>query len=124
MNEEGPKGESQDQNSKDGVFLKKIDSNMLTKLALGGILNINKVFTKSGKINKFDENDGFNPETEWMLYTEGVNMLVVMCHGYVDATRTTSNHLIEVIEVLGIKNHVSKRTCCTNNDGDHLDMKR
>ena len=34
MNEEGPKGESQDQNSKDDVFLKKIESNMLTKLAL------------------------------------------------------------------------------------------
>ena len=38
-----------------------------------------------------------------MLDTEGVNMLSMMCHGYVDATRTTSNHLIEVIEVLGIE---------------------
>ena len=76
---------------------------MLTKLALRGIPNINKVFTKSGKINKFDENDGFNPETEWMLDIEGVNMLAMMCHGDMDATRTTSNHLIEVIEVLGIE---------------------
>ena len=32
-----------------------------------GIPAINKVFTKSGKINKFDENDGFKPETEWMI---------------------------------------------------------
>ena len=31
MNEEGPKGESQDQNSEDDVFLKKIECNMLTK---------------------------------------------------------------------------------------------
>ena len=30
-------------------------------------------------------------------------MLVVMCHEDVDATRTKSNHLIEVIEVLGIE---------------------
>ena len=61
------------------------------------------MFIKSGKINKFDENDGFKTETEWMLDTKGVNMLAVMCHEDVDATRTTSNHLIEVIEVLGIE---------------------
>jgi len=104
MNEEvAPKGEAQDQNSEDDVFLKKIESNMLTEMALRGIPDINKVFIKSGKINKFDENDGFKPETEWMLDTEGVNMLAVMCHEDVDATRTTSNHLIEVIEVLGIE---------------------
>ena len=59
-----------------------------------------------------------------MLDTEGVNILVVMFHGDVDATKTTCNHLIEVIEVFGIESHVSKRTCCTNNDGAHLDMKR
>ena len=46
MNEGGPKGESQDQNSEDDVFLKKIESNMLTKMALRGIPNINKVFIK------------------------------------------------------------------------------
>ena len=124
MNEEGPKGESQDQNSEDDVFLKKIESNMLTKMALRGIPHINKFFTKSRKINKFDENDGFKLETEWMLDTEGVNMLSLMFHGDVDATRTTSNRLIEFIEVLGIQNHVSKRTCCTNNDVAHLDMNR
>ena len=124
MNEEGPKGESQDQNFEDDVFLNKIESNMLTKLALRGIPNINKVFTKSEKIYKFDENDGFKPETEWMLDKKGVNMLSMMCHGDVDATITTSNHLIEFIEVLGIENHISKRTCCTNNDGANLDMKR
>ena len=123
MNEEGPKGESQDRNSEDDVFLKKIESNMLTKTTLWGISDINKVFTKSGKINKFDENDGFKPETRWILDIEGVNMLDVMCHGDVDAT-TISNHLIEFIEVLGIENHISKRTCCINNDGAHLDMKR
>ena len=69
MNEEGPKGESQDQNSEDDVFFKKLESNMLTKLALTGIPDINKVFTEYGKINKFDENDGFKFETEWILDT-------------------------------------------------------
>ena len=62
MNEEGPKGESQDQNSEYDAFFKKIESNMLTKMALKGIPYINKVFTKSRKINKFDDSDGLNPE--------------------------------------------------------------
>ena len=61
MNEDGPKWESQDQNSKDDVILKKIESNILTQMALRGIPYINKVFIKFGKINKFDEKDGFMP---------------------------------------------------------------
>uniref|UniRef100_A0A453CST8 DNA-directed RNA polymerase n=1 Tax=Aegilops tauschii subsp. strangulata TaxID=200361 RepID=A0A453CST8_AEGTS len=68
--------------------------------------DINKVFIKEGEVNKFDEKDGFTQKAknkEWMLDTEGVNLLAVMCHEDVDATRTTSNHLIEVIEVLGIE---------------------
>ena len=38
-----------------------------------------------------------------MLDTEGVNLLEVLCHPDVDATRTISNHLVEVIDVLGIE---------------------
>jgi DNA-directed RNA polymerase II subunit RPB1 len=61
------------------------------------------VFIKEVKVNKFDVNDGFKEHKEWMLDTEGVNLLAVMCHEDVDATRTTSNQLTEVIEVLGIE---------------------
>ncbi|GFS36008.1 RNA polymerase II large subunit [Actinidia rufa] len=103
MNDEAPKGELQDESAEDDVFLKKIESNMLTEMALRGIPDINKVFIKSGKLSKFDSDEGFKPETEWMLDTEGVNLLAVMCHEDVDSRRTTSNHLIEVIEVLGIE---------------------
>lgn len=103
MNEEAPKGDLQDESAEDDVFLKKIESNMLTEMALRGIPDINKVFIKQGKVNKFDEEKGFKAETEWMLDTEGVNLLAVMCHEDVDSTRTTSNHLIEVMEVLGIE---------------------
>ncbi|KAG6556309.1 hypothetical protein Mapa_002251 [Marchantia paleacea] len=102
MNDEAPKGEVPEQ-SEDDVFLKKIESNMLTEMALRGIPDIRKVFIREAKTQKFHEIDGFKPEKEWMLDTEGVNMLAVMCHEEVDATRTNSNHLIEVIEVLGIE---------------------
>ncbi|XP_037492745.1 DNA-directed RNA polymerase II subunit RPB1 [Jatropha curcas] len=103
MNDEAPKGELDDESAEDDVFLKKIESNMLTEMALRGIPDINKVFIKNGKVSKFDEKDGFKTAEEWMLDTEGVNLLAVMCNENVDARRTTSNHLIEVIEVLGIE---------------------
>jgi DNA-directed RNA polymerase II subunit RPB1 len=80
----------------------KIEGNKLTEMARRGILDINKVFIKHGKVNKFDQNEGFKAGNEWRLDKEGVNLLVVMCHEDVDATRT-SNHLIKVIEVLGIE---------------------
>ncbi|GKB66051.1 DNA-directed RNA polymerase II subunit 1, partial [Tanacetum coccineum] len=103
MNDEAPKGEWQDESAENDVFLKKFESNMLTEMALRGILDINKVFIKLGKVNRFDENEGLKPEVEWMLDTEGVNLLAVRTHEDVDALTTTSNHLIEVIEVLGIE---------------------
>ncbi|XVE87489.1 hypothetical protein DITRI_Ditri18aG0121500 [Diplodiscus trichospermus] len=103
MNDEAPKGELNDESAEDDVFLKKIESNMLTEMALRGIPDINKVFIKHSKASKFDEADGYKTGEEWVLDTEGVNLLSVMCHEDVDARRTTSNHLIEVIEVLGIE---------------------
>ncbi|PWA79497.1 RNA polymerase II large subunit [Artemisia annua] len=89
--------------AEDDVFLKKIESSLLMEMPLRGLHDINKVFIKSGKVNKFDKNEGFKPEVEWMLDTEGVNLLAVMGHEDVDALRTTSNHVIEVLEVLGIE---------------------
>nr|CAA36735.1 DNA-directed RNA polymerase [Arabidopsis thaliana] len=103
MNDEGPKGELQDESAEDDVFLKKIESNMLTEMALRGIPDINKVFIKQVRKSRFDEEGGFKTSEEWMLDTEGVNLLAVMCHEDVDPKRTTSNHLIEIIEVLGIE---------------------
>ncbi|KAK9691541.1 hypothetical protein RND81_09G203000 [Saponaria officinalis] len=103
MNDEASKGRFVDESSEDDVFLRVIAGNMLTEMTLKGIPDINKVFIKQTKVSKFDEQKGFKSETEWMLDTEGVNLLSVMCHQDVDATRTTSNHLIEVMEVLGIE---------------------
>ncbi|TVU25187.1 hypothetical protein EJB05_27675, partial [Eragrostis curvula] len=102
-NDDASKGEIQDESSEDDLFLKKIESNMLTEMTLQGIPDINKVFIKYGKVHKFDGFHGFKTDNEWMLDTEGVNLLAVMCHEDVDATRTKSNHLVEVIEVLGIE---------------------
>jgi DNA-directed RNA polymerase II subunit RPB1 len=80
----------------DDAFLRKVESEMLTDMKLRGINGIKKVFIREIKKNIFDETEGFKPQTEWMLDTEGVNLMEVMSHPGVDHTRTSSNHLIEV----------------------------
>jgi DNA-directed RNA polymerase II subunit RPB1 len=54
-----------------------------------------------------DEEGGYMPPEkapkEWILDTEGVNLLAVMSFPDVDHTRITSNNIVEIIEVLGIE---------------------
>ena len=66
---------------------------------------IRKVFIREAKRTTVDAggSGSYRTENEWMLDTEGVNLLSVMCHPDVDYTRTVSNHLIEIIDVLGIE---------------------
>ena len=102
MNPEGVKYE--DASTEDEVFLKRLETQMLSNLALRGIPDIKKVFIREAKQNAINsKTELFEKTTEWMLDTEGVNLLEVMAHPDVDFTRTTSNHLIEVIQVLGIE---------------------
>jgi DNA-directed RNA polymerase II subunit RPB1 len=100
---EVPREGREDDFAQDDLFLKQIESFMLAKMSICGIPGISKAFIKSGKVTKFNRNEGFITDVEWMLDTEGVNLLEVLCNDDVDASRTTSNHLIEVIEVLGIE---------------------
>ncbi|XP_057856467.2 DNA-directed RNA polymerase II subunit RPB1 [Cryptomeria japonica] len=102
VNEE-TKVQSENQSSEDDTFLKKVETNLLNDLQLRGIPDISKVFIREGKNMKFDGIRGFVEEKEWALDTEGVNLLAVMVHEDVDYTRTSSNHMVEVLEVLGIE---------------------
>ena len=70
-----------------------------------GVEGIRKVFIREAKRTRVDVegNRGYYTENEWILDTEGVNLLNVMCHPEVDYTHTVSNHLIEIIDVLGIE---------------------
>jgi DNA-directed RNA polymerase II subunit RPB1 len=102
--EAGGKGAADDGASpEDDVFLKRIESSMLTQLKLRGITDIRKVFIRAASKPRFDEQEAYANENEWMLDTEGVNLLEVLNHPDVDHTRTQSNHLIETLEVLGIE---------------------
>lgn len=94
--------EEDDDNTVD--FLKDIEQNMLNKLSLKGIPNINKVFIAEEKYPSFNPKDGsFMKTKEWILETEGVNLLSIMQYEEVDHTRTTTNDIVEAFQVFGIE---------------------
>ncbi|CAK4585479.1 unnamed protein product [Aphanomyces euteiches] len=84
-------------------FLKHVEHNMLTQMRLRGVPNVKKVFMRENPQNQWDEEKGFVMVKEWVLDTDGTNLLDVICFDSVDATRTISNDIVEIIEVLGIE---------------------
>ena len=86
------------------AFIKRVEGSLLSLVALQGIDNIRKVFLREAKKTSFDkESSTFVNDTEWVLDTEGVNLAEVMTHPDVDHSRTMSNDIIEVVNVLGIE---------------------
>ena len=102
LGDEGDKDAAADH---DDAFLKRVEGTMLSQVALQGVPDIKKVFIRETDRLLPDASapGGYAKEAEWMLDTEGVNLLEVLAHPDVDATRTISNHLVEVIDVLGIE---------------------
>ena len=88
----------------DDVFLKRLEKNMLGNLKLRGVDHVKKVFMRGGaKRAIWDENAGFGVRDEWVLETDGTNLMAVLGVDFVDATRTTSNDIVEVFVSLGIE---------------------
>lgn len=96
-------GEEEDEDS-DDLFLRRIDSEILSPLTLGGMTSIKKVFMRQTKTSHVDETTGeYQTGEEWVLDTDGVNLQACMSHIAVDHARTLSNDVCEIMEVLGIE---------------------
>lgn len=77
---------------------------LLTTLKLRGVEDVKKVFMRGGgKRTIWNDETGFGFTDEWVLETDGTNLAGVIGVDYVDATRTTSNDIVEVFCVLGIE---------------------
>ncbi|XP_035693394.1 DNA-directed RNA polymerase II subunit RPB1-like [Branchiostoma floridae] len=92
----------------DDVFLRCIEANMLTDMTLQGIEQIAKVYmhlpqqdTKK-RIIITDEGE-YKALQEWILETDGVNLMKVLSEKNVDPVRTTSNDIVEIFQILGIE---------------------
>jgi DNA-directed RNA polymerase II subunit RPB1 len=51
----------------------------------------------------WDDDKGFGTRNEWVLETDGTNLMGVLSVDYIDPTRTISNDIVEVFVTLGIE---------------------
>ena len=103
MNDEETKDQELNSTLEEDVFLRRLEANMLTDLTLKGVRDIHRVFIVTKKYVSVKENGEYQRNDEWVLETEGINLLEVMTHPDVDARRTYSNDVVEIIEALGIE---------------------
>ena len=82
-------------------FLKTIEENMMM-MPLRGVKGIRKVFLRQSK-KVVNAPSGYHNEEEWMLDTEGVALRDVIMDERIDFSRTTSNDLVETLQLLGIE---------------------
>ena len=94
--------ESLDQ-SNDIHLLKSFMDDLLDSLILRGIKNITKVSLRKITDN-FEEIDlKYTKKEIWVLDTVGSNLLDILALDFIDYTRTTTNNIIEIYNVLGIE---------------------
>jgi DNA-directed RNA polymerase II subunit RPB1 len=84
--------------------LKALEKNILETINIKGVRKVNKV---SMSKKEFFE---YNPDTmlfdkthEWVLESNGTNLLDIMCVPHVDISRTVSNNINEIYEIFGIE---------------------
>ena len=93
-------------------LLKELNSDLLNVLMLKGIPEIAKVYAKKYAEHDFDPASGEHTVSEdnWMLETDGVCLQKIFWQEMVDSTRTISNDLLEIKDVLGTE--ASRQALC------------
>ena len=84
-------------------ILKNFQDSLLTNIVLRGVKNINKVILRKIKDNLVENAGAYVKKDIWVLDTIGTNMLDVLGLDYIDPTRTYSNDIIEIYNVLGME---------------------
>jgi len=83
--------------------LKNFQEQLLNNTVLRGVKKLNKVTIRRVKDNVIEENGKFKRSDMWVLDTTGTNMLDTLALDYIDPTRTFSNDIVEMYNVLGIE---------------------
>ena len=88
----------------DQIFLlKNFQDQLLNNIVIRGIKKINKVVLRKIKNTLIEDNSSFKRTEYWVLDTIGSNLLEVLSLDCIDQTRTISNDIMEVYNVLGIE---------------------
>jgi DNA-directed RNA polymerase II subunit RPB1 len=97
-----PKANPLDQS--DQIYiLKNFQDQLLQKVVLRGIEGINKVIMRKVLDNVVEVNGIYKKQDIWVLDTIGTNLLEVLGLNFIDNTRTLSNDIVEIYNVLGIE---------------------
>jgi DNA-directed RNA polymerase II subunit RPB1 len=84
-------------------ILKNFQDQLLNNIVLRGIKNIDKVILRKVKDNMVEKSGSYVKQDIWVLDTIGTNMLDVLGLDYIDPTRTYSNDVIEIFNILGME---------------------
>jgi DNA-directed RNA polymerase II subunit RPB1 len=95
--------DADDDNEKEQMAtLRKIEVFCMS-IKIKGYEGIERVYTREAKISKWTPEKGHYKEHQWILETEGTNLVDSMEVDSIDQTRTISNNVIEIYEVFGIE---------------------
>jgi DNA-directed RNA polymerase II subunit RPB1 len=82
--------------------LKSFQDQLMNSVVLRGVQNIKKVVLRTIKDYVSKKDGNYEKNDIWVLDTVGTNLLDVLALDEIDATRTTSNDIQEMVRVLGI----------------------
>jgi DNA-directed RNA polymerase II subunit RPB1 len=84
-------------------IVKAFAQNMRDKIIIKGINGINSVSMYKNKDNYDVEGNNYIQNDEWVLNTNGINLLELFTKQDIDASRTYSNDIYEIYDLLGIE---------------------
>ena len=94
-----------DIDSKDEIAaIKAMEHNIVYQVLLKGYKGIKKVSLNKKKYSQYNyDTNKFDNVIEWILDTDGTNLIDILANPNIDATRTVSNDIREIYETLGIE---------------------
>jgi DNA-directed RNA polymerase II subunit RPB1 len=84
-------------------LLKNFQDQLLNNTVLRGVKKLNKVTLRTIKDNLVNVNGVYKKQDIWVLDTTGTNLMDVLALDYIDGSRTFSNDIVEIYNVLGIE---------------------
>ena len=92
------------ENKDEIAAIKAMEHNIVYQVLLKGYKGINKVSLNKKKYDYYNEDKGeFDKVVEWVLDTDGTNLMEILTNPNIDSTRTISNDIREIHSVLGIE---------------------
>ena len=84
--------------------IKAMEHNLVYQVLLKGYKGIKKVSLNKKKYDRYNyDTQKFDKIIEWVLDTDGTNLMDILANQNIDATRTMSNDIREIYETLGVE---------------------